>query len=191
MGFIVYSYESGDELKEKEIIQGLRNGKSEYVEFVVVSYYEEVFHYLCRKLGDVTEAQDLTQDVFLRFFTKLYLYQDKGKLRNYLLKIATNLSNDIFRKIKPTIPIEQYFDIPDGEKTPLERVETEELKSEVNTALQMLTLEQREVIILRFYHDLSFKDIARITDANLSTVKSRYRRGMETLKKRLEVNYEK
>lgn len=178
-------------MKEKEIIQGLRNGKSEYVDFIVARYYEEVFHYLCRKLGDVTEAQDLTQDVFLRFFTKLYLYQDKGKLRNYLLKIATNLSNDIFRKRKPTIPIEQYFDIPDNEKNPLERVEIKEMKNEVNTALQMLPLEQREVIILRFYHDLSFKDIARITDANLSTVKSRYRRGMETLKKRLEVNYEK
>lgn len=66
------------------------------------------------------------------------------------------------------------------------------MKHEVITALQILPLEQREVIILRFYHELSFRDISRIMETNLSTVKSRYRRGMEALEARLEVtNYER
>ena len=69
-------------------------------------------------------------------------------------------------------------------------IEQKERSASVKEALQKLSLQQREVIILRFYHELPFWDIARITDTNLSTVKTRYRRGMAVLKKMLEVEYE-
>lgn len=178
-------------MREKDIMRNLKNGETEYVEYIVSIYYEEIYHYLCRKLGNEIEAQDVTQEVFVKFFANLHSYQERGKLKNYLLKLATNASNDVFRKSKPTITFDEAGELQDGNMTPWEIAEQKEDKERVKQALQELPVYQREVIILRFYHELPFWDIARITDTNLSTVKTRYRRGMETLKKILEVEYER
>lgn len=177
-------------MREKDIIRNLKNGEIEQIEYIVSAYYEEIYSYLCRKLGNEIEAQDVTQEVFVKFFANLHTYQERGKLRNYLFKLATNASNDVFRKSKPTLSFDEAGELQDSKPAPWEMVEKKEDKARVKEALQALPVYQREVIILRFYHELPFGDIARITDSNLSTVKTRYRRGMEALKKILEVEYE-
>ncbi len=177
-------------MREKDRIEKLKNGDIEQIEYIVSTYYGEIYSYLCRKLGSEIDAQDVTQEVFAKFFANLHTYQERGKLRNYLFKLATNASNDIFRKNKPTLPLDETVKLQDTELTPWEIAEKKEDKERVKAALQTLSPYQREVIILRFYHDLPFGDIARITNSNLSTVKTRYRRGMDSLKKILEVEYE-
>ena len=97
----------------------------------------------------------------------------------------------MFRKSKPVTSYEEIGDLLDAKLSPLEVVEQREDAARVKRALQNLSLQQREVIILRFYHELPFWDIAKITDTNLSTIKTRYRRGMASLKKMLEVENEK
>ena len=186
----VYIDEGGDKLREKEILRKLKKGETTYIEYVVTTYYSEIYMYLCRKLGNEIEAQDVTQEVFAKFFANLHAYKEMGKLRNYLFKLATNASNDIFRKNRPTISLEEAGDILDTQISPTESIEKKEDAERVKLALQSLPMQQREVIILRFYHELSFLEIARITDSNLSTAKTRYRRGMESLKRILEVEYE-
>ena len=178
-------------MREKDVIRNLKNGETEYIEYVVNTYYGEIYSYLCRKIGNEIEAQDVTQEVFSKFFVNLHTYQERGKLRNYLLKLATNATNDVFRKSRPEISFEEAGEIEDLKQTPWETVQQKEEKEMVKCALQALPVKQREVIILRFYHEVPFGDIARITDSNLSTVKTRFRRGMETLKKILEVDYER
>lgn len=178
-------------MREKDIIRDLKNGDMKQIEYIVSIYYGEIYRYLCRKLGNETEAQDVTQEVFVKFFANLHTYQERGKLRNYLFKLATNASNDVFRKSRPTLSFDEADTLQDAQMTPSEVVEKREEKERVKEALQVLPASQREVIILRFYHELPFWDIARITDSNLSTVKTRYRRGMETLKRILEVEYGK
>ena len=160
------------------------------MEYIISTYYAEIYTYLCRKLGDETEAQDVTQEVFIKFYSNIHSYQDRGKLKNYLLKLATNASNDVFRKKKLSISMDEIVDLQDENMSPLELMEQREDAKRVKEGLQMLNVQQREVIILRFYHELSFWEIARITDTNLSTVKTRYRRGMASLKKILEVEDE-
>lgn len=178
-------------MREKDIIQKMKNGEMEWIEYVVSTYYGEIYRYLCRKLGNEVEAQDVTQEVFAKFFANLHTYQEQGKLRNYLLKLATNASNDVFRKSRPVHPLDVAEELQDTKPTPWELTEKWEEKERVKEALQTISAQQREVIILRFYHELPFWDIARITGSNLSTVKTRYRRGMEALKKVLEVEYER
>lgn len=182
----VYIYEGGENLKEKEIIRNLKNGENAYIEYIVSTYYDEIYCYLCRKLGNETEAEDVTQEVFTKFFANIHSYQERGKLKHYLLKMATNASNDVFRKSKPVISFDEAGDLQDWNLSPSELLEQKEEAERVKRALQILSVQQREVIILRFYHELPFWDIARITDSNLSTVKTRYRRGMAQLKKILK-----
>ncbi|MBQ8519478.1 MAG: RNA polymerase sigma factor [Agathobacter sp.] len=177
-------------MREKDIIQKIKNGETELIEHIVSTYYTEIYSYLCRKLGSEIEAQDVTQEVFIKFFTNLHTYQERGKLKNYLFKLATNASNDVFRKNKPMHSLDVVEELQDSNPTPWEVTEQKEDQKRVKAALQTLSGQQREVIILRFYHELSFLDIARITESNLSTVKTRYRRGMMELKKILEVEYE-
>ena len=178
-------------MREKDIIRNLKNGEHEYISYIVSEYYDEIYRYLCRKLGNETEAEDVTQEVFTKFFANIHSYQERGKLKHYLLKMATNASNDVFRKSKPVISFEEAGELQDGSLSPLELSEQKEEAARIKKALQELSVLQREVIILRFYHELPFWDIARITDSNLSTVKTRYRRGMAQLKKILEVDYER
>lgn len=177
-------------MQEREIIRKLKNGETSKVEYVVSTYYNEIYTYLCRKMGNEIDAQDVTQEVFAKFFANIDSYKEMGKLRNYLLRLATNASNDVFRKSRPTVSFEDTGEIVDEQMSPVEKVEQQEEKERVRLALQSLPAHQREVIILRFYHELSFWEIARITDSNLSTAKTRYRRGMESLKRILEVEYE-
>lgn len=177
-------------MREKEVIRNLKSGETSDIEYVVSTYYNEIYTYLCRKMGNEIEAQDVTQEVFAKFFANIHSYKEMGKLRNYLLRLATNASNDVFRKNRPTVSFEETEEIADTQMSPMERVEQNEEKERVRLALQSLPAHQREVIILRFYHELSFWEIARITDSNLSTAKTRYRRGMESLKQILEVEYE-
>lgn len=177
-------------MREKDIVKNIQNGEMECVEQIVSAYYGEIYSYLCRKLGNEVEAQDVTQEVFVKFFVNIHNYQERGKLRNYLFKLATNASNDVFRKSKQMHSLDMVGDLPDRKLTPWELTEKAEEKEQVKDALQTLSIQQREVIILRFYHELSFLDIARITGNNLSTVKTRYRRGMAALKKILEVEHE-
>lgn len=178
-------------MQEKDIIRKIRNGEIEYIDYVVSSYYGQIYSYLCRKMGDEFEAQDVTQEVFTKFFANLHTYQERGKLQNYLFKLATNASNDVFRKSKSVVSLSEIGELDDKRETPWEKVQKGEEREMVKRALQTLSVNQREVIILRFYHELSFWDIARITDSNLSTVKTRFRRGMQNLKEILEVGNER
>lgn len=138
-------------MREKNIIRSLKNGETEYIEYIVSSYYGEIYSYLCRKMGNEIEAQDVTQEVFAKFFANLHIYQERGKLKNYLLKLATNASNDVFRKSRPAITFDEIEELQDTQMTPWEITEQKEEKVRVKQALQALSIHQREVIILRFY----------------------------------------
>lgn len=138
-------------MREKNIIRSLKNGETEYIEYIVSSYYGEIYSYLCRKMGNEIEAQDVTQEVFAKFFANLHIYQERGKLKNYLLKLATNASNDVFRKSRPVITFDEIEELQDTQMTPWEITEQKEEKVRVKQALQALSIHQREVIILRFY----------------------------------------
>ena len=134
------------DVKEKEWIQHVKNGKSEYMEYIVSAYYTEIYSYLCRKLGSETEAQDVAQEVFIKFYANIHSYQERGKLKNYLLKLATNASNDMFRKSRQMISLDEAGEQQDIQMSPLEVIEQKERSASVKEALQKLSLQQREAV---------------------------------------------
>lgn len=146
-----------------------------------------IYQFCYRRLnGDADTAADITQDVFLKLLENVHAVRMLGKLQNYLLTIAVNTCNNYFKKAKPLYADLSTLDITDDAAGALERVIQNESTKEVRRALSALPDYQKEVIILRFYHDLKIREIAWVTRTNTSTVKSRLRQGLQKLRRYLE-----
>lgn len=135
--------------------------------------------------GDPDTAADITQDVFLKLLKNIQSVRKIGKFQNYLLTIAVNTCNNYAKKAKPLyMDLETLEDIEDTDNA-FEKIELNELKAQVQYAINTLPDYQKEVIILRFYYDLKIREIATITKASVSTVKSRLQQGIKKLERYL------
>ena len=167
---------------QSELIRQIQNGNRSALDELIELHYNEIYHFLCRKLPTFTDAQDVTQTVFIKLISNIYYYNEKGKFKNYLFRLAINAANDFYRRYSVNEDIDELPELLSQAASPEEMLENEELNRIVKNALYTLPDYQRDVIILRFYHDFSFKDIAKITGANVSTAKSRYKQGISKLK---------
>lgn len=131
-------------------------------------------------------AADITQDVFLKLLENIHKVCMYGKFQNYLLTIAVNTCNNYFKKIKPLYTDLSSLEITDDTDSSLQKIVQNENRQEVRRAINFLPDYQKEVIILRFYHDLKIREIAKITKSNIPTVKSRLRQGLKKLKRYLK-----
>lgn len=109
-----------------------------------------------------------------------------GKFRNYLLTIAVNTCNNYFKKTKPAYTDLESLDIADEADSSFEKMIRDENKLEVRRAVNALPGYQKEVIILRFYHELKIREIAKVTGASIPTVKSRLQQGIKKLRRCLD-----
>lgn len=135
--------------------------------------------------GDPDTAADITQDVFLKLLENIQSVRKIGKFQNYLLTIAVNTCNNYYKKAKPMyMDLETLADIEVADNT-FEKIELDELKTDVQYAINTLPDYQKEVIILRFYYDLKIREIANITKVSVSTVKSRLQQGIKKLERYL------
>ena len=122
--------------------------------------------------------------MFLRLVTAVGRYSVTGKFTNYLLTIAVNVCNDHYRRKKPeSVPLTEDTAVSDG-------AETQALKNDsaenIRRALALLPDEQRDAVILRYWHDMKLRDIAAVTGVSTATAKSRLRLGTEKLRRLLE-----
>lgn len=143
--------------------------------------YEPIYKYCYYHLKNSYTAQDLTQDVFLKFLTNLEKYLECGKVRNYLYVIARNAINDFMRK-----PKEISFDDIMEEKTEIENMDVITNRIMVLNALDKLGDMEKEIIILRYYQELRLKDIANIVSLPISTVRYKLKQAEKELEKELE-----
>ena len=172
-------------MKDRELVRRARRGDKEALGEIAGRYYDDIYRFCYYMTGEQEDSYDLSQEVFLRFFSYIDSYRHKN-LKGYLLIIARNLCRDYFRREKKA----ECMEVPDREKKddPMESVELELL---LNELLGQLEMEQREVIILRIREELKFREIAEILRCPLSTVKSRYRLGIEKMRTALEAQERK
>jgi RNA polymerase sigma-70 factor, ECF subfamily len=136
-----------------------------------------VFAYCRRILGDPSEAQDVFQDTFLRFYQSAKKTEEMTNIPAYLLKIARNLCLNCIRNNKKSVSFEEYHKLskdPSHEKT--------ELLQLIMMSLELLPFDYREAFVLREYDGLSYAEIAEVVDATLSTVKIRVHRAKQKIR---------
>ena len=152
----------------------MHQGDESAIEEFVRKYYPLILRYCRLHLWDDSFAEDVTQEVFARFFRSLPQYRHYGKLPNYLYVIAGNLCRDSCKKLRP-ISLEEVPEASAEQMPELER------KLDVRRALDSLPPELREAAVLYFYQELPQKSIASILGIGLPLVKYRIRRAKELL----------
>ena len=175
----------------KQVIKGDQNAFGEIVEL----YKDKVFHVCFRMLGNRHEAEDISQEAFIRAYTNIHTFDIDRKFSTWLYRIATNLCIDRIRKKKPdyfldaevagTEGLTMYSQIQAKEPLPEEEVESMELQSSIQKEISKLPDKYRSVIVLKYIEELSLKEISEILDLPLGTVKTRIHRGREALRKQL------
>ncbi|MBN8836261.1 MAG: sigma-70 family RNA polymerase sigma factor [Sphingobacteriia bacterium] len=175
---------------DNELIRSFQQGNQSALEVLIERYKDKIYTSIFFLVKDKHLAEDLFQDVFIKVIDTLRSnrYNEEGKFVQWALRIAHNLCVDYFRKIKRTKIISSDDSAVFETFTPnSEPADTQITKEQTNNSLQrmlaLLPQEQREVIVLRHYADLSFKEIAELTNTSINTALGRMRYGLINLRK--------
>ena len=184
---VLYSRKQVMNIEDYILIRRIQNGDPEAFETLVRKYYQNIYQFCVRRCnGDTALAADLTQDTFLKLIEHIQQYRLTGKFINFLLTIAVNTCNNHFKKKSPDIvDMDTLSTVPSNLNVSEEVLRQENAKI-IQQAIDRLPDIQKEVIILRFYHDRKLKEIAAITGVSLPTAKSRLKQGLDKLKRYLD-----
>ena len=180
---------------DNDLVRQFQNGDETALASLIGRYKEKIFSTIFYLVKDKHLAEDRFQDVYIKIIDKLRSrnYNEEGKFLHWALRISHNLCVDYFRKEKRnnTTSGDQnnLFDLLDisGDAADTKFV-TGQIHEKIRVMLDALPDEQREVIILRHFADLSFKEIASITNTSINTALGRMRYGLINLRKMMEEN---
>ena len=178
-------------LTDQQLIHLYLDGDSEALSSLVQRYKDKIYTSIYLLVKDKYLAEDIFQDAFIKVIDTINggRYTEEGKFLPWVMRIAHNLCVDHFRKVKrsPSIKTSDDHDIFEvlnfSEAGADEKMIQGQSHERVRKMLDMLPEDQKEVIVMRHYADLSFKDIAKITDCSINTALGRMRYGLINLRK--------
>src|SRR5438132_8463256 len=176
---------------DHELIQDFQEGDLYALEMLILRHKDKLYTSILFLVKDKYLAEDIFQDVLIKIIDTIRggRYTEEGKFLPWAMRIAHNLCVDHFRKVKrtPTIRNSEDQDIFEVLNFTEDCAETRMIKRQsynrVRDMLDLLTEVQREVIILRHYADMSFKEIATVTNCSINTALGRMRYGLINLRK--------
>lgn len=176
------------------IARGLKRQDPELLDQLIEQYQHRLLRYLLFLTGRREVAEDLFQETWMRVLVRGAQYNGKARFDTWLFTIARNLVIDLSRKrtmssldeMSESDEDERPFEVAMTGPSPLEQFASREDSAEVGEVLLTLDASYREVLVLRFYEEMSLEEIAGVTRAPLSTVKSRLYRGLASLRPELE-----
>jgi RNA polymerase sigma-70 factor, ECF subfamily len=198
--FVSSSVSAVDEQLRQEslaVSAGLKRQEVGLLDELIVRYQHRLLRYLLYLTGNREQAEDLFQEVWMRVLVRGAQYNGQARFETWLFTIARNLLIDQRRKRTMSSLDELFegggdddrpmaFELADGEPTPFDHFANMEDRERIASALLELDTLHREVLVLRFQEELSLEEIAKVTRAPLSTVKSRLYRGMAMIKPKLQ-----
>ena len=171
-------------MKDSELIRKLHNGDKEAAGLMIERYYADIYRFCLYMVQSEEDAYDIAQESFLKFIKYGTSYHHQN-LKGYLLTIARNICFDYFREKKD---IETAVEWKELDKIPKQENQMTEAENTIylQNLLKSLSQDIREVIVLRMYEEMKFKDIADMMGCSVSTAKSRFRIGISQLKRMME-----
>jgi len=178
-------------LTDQQLIHLYLDGDSEALSSLIERYKDKIYTSIYLLVKDKYLAEDIFQDAFIKVIDTINggRYTDEGKFLPWVMRIAHNLCVDHFRKVKrsPSIKTSDDHDIFEvlnfSEAGADEKMIQGQSHERVRKMLDMLPEDQKEVIVMRHYADLSFKEIAKLTDCSINTALGRMRYGLINLRK--------
>lgn len=166
-------------------------------EQIILRHKDKLFAYIRRYIPDVALVEDILQDTFIKVFQSIKAgnYSENGKFISWVMRIAHNLMIDHFRRVKQmnTISNDNYeSDLFNLKRFAENNVEDDMIKrqihQDVRKMISHLDEDQKEVIILKYYAGMSFKEIANITKVSINTALGRMRYALINMRKIMEEN---
>jgi len=179
------------ETPDQELVRRVQRGEEEAFGAFVERWNAELTRLAHRLTGDPHEADEVRQETLVKLYDRIDGFEGRSQVASWVYRIAVNVVRDRARR-RETFhralngrarekPLNGHT--TDGPAQAQERVE---VAGQVAAAVSELSEEEREVVVLRHYHDLPFTDIAQVVGAPVTTVKSRMTRGLERLRHRLK-----
>jgi len=190
--------------EEGSIVAELKSGSEDAYSWLITQYHQQVYSLVYRIVSDPADAADTTQEVFLKVFRGMRHFNGASSLKTWIYRIAIHEASNSkrwwFRHKRQETSIEPAFEemadgstgqglrdlLEDHAESPFESLAHEEIRARVEEELRGVPEPFRTTVVLRDIEELSYEEIAEVTQASLGTVKSRLTRGREILKKRLQ-----
>lgn len=181
-------------ISDEDLIKNYLNGNEDCLRMLINRHQAKLFSYILFLVKNRLLAEDIFQDVFVKIINTLKSgkYKEEGKFYQWVVRISRNLVIDHFRKTNkmPTVTDSEGNDVIGNLRLIEENREDEIVREETTDLLKRLIhklpKEQKEVLVLRHYANLSFKEIADVTDVSINTSLGRMRYALINLRKMME-----
>jgi RNA polymerase sigma-70 factor (ECF subfamily) len=175
-------------LNEEQIwLEQARRGDKAAFGKLIEAYQRPVYNLAYRMLNNPGEAEEAAQEAFIRAYTRLHTYNPKHKFSTWMLSITSNYCIDLIRKRRALLlsidePLPPHPALmSDGQKGPEAQMEMSEQQEMVQSLLQELPADYRQAVVLRYWHEMSYEEIAEMMDTTVSAIKSRLFRARRQL----------
>ncbi|PKL84301.1 MAG: hypothetical protein CVV24_00385 [Ignavibacteriae bacterium HGW-Ignavibacteriae-3] len=170
--------------QEQNLIERCRNGDSPAFGPLIQPYRRQLFSYLFKLCGDKTQTDDLFQETLIKTWRGIKKYSEQQKFSSWLFTIAHNTAMDVLRKRKRNIlKLEIDAENLHGGSDPHKEFISNETNKMIESAIEILPVKQKNVLLLRLYGDMSFKEISRLTDEPINTVLSHMHYAVKKIRK--------
>lgn len=158
------------------LVNNVLKGDVRSFELIVEKYQVNILRFVYGMLKQKEASEDITQEVFITVYNKLNMYDNKYSFLNWILQIAKNKTIDYTRKYRKVFEsdIDEAYNISSVEMGPEESIEFVETKEKVEKYLRTLDEIDKQIVILRYTEEITFKDIGEILNITETTVKRRY-----------------
>jgi len=179
-----------------EAIKRCQQGEPDAFAWILAEYGPRLYRFFLRSSGSQADAEDLLQDLFLRLLERIKDYRHRGRFESWLFQVAANLLRDWARRRRR----ERLSWIQRATKgshdltttaAPEQRLEMVESQARLDRALQQLPAMDREIVLLRHYGQMSFKELAEHFEIPLGTALAKVHRALRRLRGMLEENHER
>ena len=188
---------SSTKITDGVLVNNYINGNEKSLEILIIRHKQRIFSFVLSKVLDREVAEDIFQDTFIKVINTLKrgAYNEEGKFLPWVMRIAHNLIIDHFRRNKriPKFNNTDEFDIFSVISDDVLNVESQIIKDQilddVRGLIDELPDDQKEVLLMRMYRDMSFKEIAENTDVSINTALGRMRYALINLRKLIEKHH--
>ena len=189
-------YHTNFKLSDASLISLYLDGSEESLERLIKRHQQRIFNFIFSKVLDRETAEDIFQDTFIKVVKTLKngVYNEEGKFLPWVMRIAHNLIIDHFRRSNriPSLETKEDFDIfqmiGDGSLNVESLLVNDQIVADLQRLVQELPEDQKEVLQMRLYRDMSFKEIAEQTKVSINTALGRMRYAIINLRKLIEEN---
>ena len=183
-------------LSDSELVALYLKGDSKSFEALIQKHKNKIYAFILSKIRNRDLAEDIFQDTFIKVINSLQKgkYNEEGKFLPWVMRIANNLVIDYFRKSKkmrtiaPTDDFDIFDILQDGEKNIEDNLVNNQIHKDLRKLIEHLPENQKEVLKMRYYAELSFKEISECTGVSINTALGRMRYALINLRKLIDIH---